>query len=552
MLGDFDPSLGGGLSQPTKVFVRRNGHGGPWREVKLHPDSRVSDLLEKACKVLDLDNPQRVFHSNGVECIDVNSLEADKSLYISCGEAFISAPKGDRLRDGQQVVGDYVLTETVGKGGFGSVMKGVHLETAETVAVKFVPKRSFRQMSDLQRVFQEIQCLRNIRHPNVIRILDVADNPDSVCFIMEYAAGGELRGYVERRKELDENDTRRFFKQIVRAVHYIHSKNIIHRDLKLENILLDSQNRCKIVDFGLSDFVSSKERTVTDAGTEAYLAPEVYHGHSADSDPYKIDVWGMGVILYAMAHGVLPFSRPDRETCARLETEGLQFKPELSADYRRLVGAMLTVEPEKRASVSEISLDPWLNAHRFDFFGGDEIDDLIASETAPEGGALSLANVPNIDEVDFMGALHPRRERVESFSGASASTGGCANVVQEEPASESDRFAANQSESASAGGSLLEEMVEFSGSPPPPRRAHTTYASTGAQGQGVTFSTPRRRRPMSPAPTTVGDRRPGPLARAGAAAVGAAREREGAAPSPGPTRPRSSPRTRRHELHSWH
>jgi serine/threonine protein kinase len=186
-------------------------------------------------------------------------------------------------------------------------MKGVHSETGECAAIKFVPKKTFRQFSDLQRVFQEIQALRNLRHPNIIRILDVADNPDSICFIMEYAAGGELRGYVEKLVSLSEEEARSFFKQIVRAVHYIHTKKTIHRDLKLENILLDSKNQCKIVDFGLSDYVSGKDRTVTDAGTEAYLAPEVYNGFSGDSDPFKIDSWALGVILYAMVHGKLPF-----------------------------------------------------------------------------------------------------------------------------------------------------------------------------------------------------------------------------------------------------
>ncbi|CAE8723716.1 unnamed protein product, partial [Polarella glacialis] len=228
-----------------------------------------------------------------------------------------------------------------------------------------VPKKSFRQFSDLQRVYQEIQSLRNLKHPHVIRILDVADNPDNICFIMEFAAGGELRGYVERHTYLEEEEARTFFRQIIRAVQYIHHKKIIHRDLKLENVLLDAEKRCKIVDFGLSDYVSSKERTVTDAGTEAYLAPEVFNGSSGDSDPYKIDVWGLGVILFAMAHGRLPFGRPDRETCAKLDAEGPQFKPATSAGYRRCTRGMLIPRPERRTPVDEITIDPWVTMNRF-------------------------------------------------------------------------------------------------------------------------------------------------------------------------------------------
>mmetsp|Transcript_67699 Transcript_67699/g.151611 ORF Transcript_67699/g.151611 Transcript_67699/m.151611 type:complete len:473 (-) Transcript_67699:127-1545(-) len=362
MFTGFDVDFGGG--DATKIFVKRNGGSGPLKEVKLPPHSRIGDLLEKSGKVLDLEAPQRAFFSNGVECSDVDLLEDDAVIHISCGEPF-RASDGPRGSGSSCVVGNYIIHEKLGQGGFGSVMKGVHSETGEMAAVKFVPKNSFRQFSDLQRVFQEIQALRNLRHPNVIRILDVADHPDSVCFIMEFAAGGELRGYVERNKALSEEESRHFFKQIVRAVHYVHSKKIVHRDLKLENILLDSQNRCKIVDFGLSDYVSSKERTVTDAGTEAYLAPEVYNGNSGDSDPYKIDVWSLGVILYALSHGRLPFSRPDWETCAKLDAEGPQFDEDMTVGYRRLVVAMLTPCPERRASVDEITIDSWVTKHRF-------------------------------------------------------------------------------------------------------------------------------------------------------------------------------------------
>jgi|Transcript_86445 MAP/microtubule affinity-regulating kinase len=347
----------------TRVFVRKNGTCGSLKEVRLPPNSKLCDLIEKSSKVLDIECPQRAFYTNGVECRDMDNIEDDEVIHISCGEPFKAVEGADGRAS--QVVGNYILHEKLGQGGFGSVLKGVHSETGEVAAVKFVPKRSFRQISDLHRVFQEIQALRNLRHPNIIKIHDVADNPDSICFIMEFAAGGELRGYVEKHKSLDEEEARCFFKQIVRAVHYIHSKKIIHRDLKLENILLDASNQCKIVDFGLSDYVSSKERTVTDAGTEAYLAPEVYNGFSERSDPFKIDSWALGVILYAMTHGRLPFSRPDHETCHMLDKDGLTFNEGITPTLCTLIKAMLTPKPDKRASVNEISVDAWVNKNRF-------------------------------------------------------------------------------------------------------------------------------------------------------------------------------------------
>lgn len=244
--------------------------------------------------------------------------------------------------------------------------------------------------------------MRNLRHPNVIRILDVADDPQNVCFIMEFAPGGELRAYVERRGFLPEEESRQFFKQIVRAVHYVHSKKIIHRDLKLENILLDSQNRCKIVDFGLSDYVSAAERTVTDAGTLSYLAPEVYNGTSKDTDPYKIDSWGLGVILFALAHGRLPFSRPDTETCAKLEAEGgLPCREEITEGYQQILRGMLTVSVRKRASVDQIIVDPWVTKYRYMDLGVSESD-----EGERSGGDVSPARTRG-DTVETAATAEP-------------------------------------------------------------------------------------------------------------------------------------------------
>jgi len=211
---------------------------------------------------------------------------------------------------------------------------------------------------------------------------------------------------------LSEEESRSFFKQIVRAVHYIHSKKIIHRDLKLENILLDARNQCKIVDFGLSDYVSGKDRTVTDAGTEAYLAPEVYNGFSGDSDPFKIDSWSLGVVLYAMTHGKLPFCRPDLETCAMLDKDGLSFDADVTRSYTKVTKAMLTPCPDKRSSVDIITVDPWVTMHRFamcnEELPSDAEDEHPVEETIdPRRGSRSYT-MPAVYDMSSMAAAAMR------------------------------------------------------------------------------------------------------------------------------------------------
>lgn len=503
--------------QATKIFVRRNGCDGAPKELRLPPMSKLADLFEKAGKVLDMDMPQIAYFSNGVECTDVENLEDDEVVFISCGEPF----KGSGAKQGGscKMVGNYILHEKLGQGGFGAVMKGVHSETGEVAAIKFVPKSSFKQISDLQRVYQEIQALRALQHPHVIKILDVADNPENVCFIMEFCPGGELRDYVEKQGFLSEEDSRKFFKEISRAVHYVHQKKIIHRDLKLENILLDAQNRCKIVDFGLSDYVASNERTVTDAGTEAYLAPEVWNGSSGDADPYKIDVWGLGVILYALAHGRLPFNRPDVETCQKLVADnGPQYREELSKGFRRLDTMMLIPAPEKRASMDSISLDAWVTKNRFaswdDDDGDDEGDEAVSqaesfgresSEAVVEARstAASLLQPPRqhsfISEASDNGPEAPGRPTPTTRPGAARAAVAAAAAIIGRPGDRTAGRAAARgargAEASGAGaGSTARRRAPSSGpgaaSPTPPRSA---VAQAGATVAGARRTGDRER-----------------------------------------------------------
>ncbi|EER02882.1 Ovarian-specific serine/threonine-protein kinase Lok, putative [Perkinsus marinus ATCC 50983] len=300
------------------LYIKKNGYEMEGIRIELPTTATMQELFDKAQECLGLDLPvERVFFSNGFEVSEMSHIEQNEVLYVSTGGNFRSPTRNPLSRN----VANYILGETLGEGGYGEVVKAVDSTTKEEFAMKLVKKSSFSRFEDIQRVYTEIDTLRALRHPNVIRMVDVVDHPEYICFVMELASGGELRRFVERHGPLDENISRHIFNQIAKAVHYCHSKRVVHRDLKLENILMDEHNCCKIVDFGLADFAVIPEIMVTDAGTEAYLAPEVYRGESVGNDPFKIDVWSLGVILYALTHGKLPFERPAKEVCERLERE---------------------------------------------------------------------------------------------------------------------------------------------------------------------------------------------------------------------------------------
>lgn len=348
-----------------EVFVKVNGSKSEGVKIQLGDGCKLSDLLKKSTEKLHLTKRAKIaFYSNGLEVDDVDHIEEMETLHISLGEKFL--PPVSETGESEVMAG-WAILEKLGEGGFGSVRKARHTETGEVAAVKFMSKQNFKDFDDLQRVFMEIQVLRDLNHPNIIRIIDVHDHPENVCFFMEYASGGQLREYVEAKVRLTEEQARLFFSQIVKGIHYSHSKNVVHRDLKLENILLDEKENLKIVDFGMSDFVANAKKVETDAGTEVYLAPEVLSGSSVGSDVFKVDVWSLGVLLYILVCGRFPFARASSEVCRNLEKEGPAWPKdfELSTGLKNLVARMLTPDPSARISLNEISTDNWLFANRF-------------------------------------------------------------------------------------------------------------------------------------------------------------------------------------------
>jgi len=347
-----------------EIYVKRNGEPGEGVKLELGDGFKLADLLRKSTIKLQLTRQAKIaYYSNGLEVDDVGHIEDKETLHISLGEKFVPPTSST----GCEVIAGWSILEKLGEGGFGSVCKVQHTETGEVAAIKFISKKSFIDFDDLQRVFMEIQVLRDLNHSNIVRIIDVHDHPENVCFFMEYASAGQLREYVEKKGILAEDEARVMFGQISKAVHYCHGKNVVHRDLKLENILLDDKKNVKIVDFGLSDFVANSENLKTDAGTEAYLAPEVLSGNCIGHDVFKLDVWALGVILYIMVCGRFPFSKASKNVCRTLKNEGPTWPKavDLSPPLKNLISRMLIPDSSLRTTLAEITNDPWLTASRF-------------------------------------------------------------------------------------------------------------------------------------------------------------------------------------------
>ncbi|KAI9350474.1 kinase-like domain-containing protein [Zopfochytrium polystomum] len=283
-------------------------------------------------------------------------------------------------------IGNYTLVETLGVGSFGKVKLGVHSVTGHKVAMKIVNRKRIANMDMVGRVKREIQYLKQLRHPHIIKLYEVITTPTDIIMVIEYA-GGELFNYIVERGRMTEDDARRFFQQIICAVEYCHKRKIVHRDLKPENVLLDEWNQVKIADFGLSNIMSDGDFLKTSCGSPNYAAPEVISGKLYEGP--EVDVWSCGVILYVMLCGRLPFDDDYIPNLFKKINGGVFSLPNyLSPATKSLLQAMLTVDPLKRITIAEIRKKEWFNVGLPDYLKpekntGDSltnIDEAVISE----------------------------------------------------------------------------------------------------------------------------------------------------------------------------
>lgn len=164
-----------------------------------------------------------------------------------------------------------------------------------------------QQANTTQNIYKEAEALKKLSHKNIVALYHAFLEGKELCMIMEYAGGGELLKYVEEKKRLDEVESRKIIIQVITAMEFCHQRGIVHRDLKLENVLFKSKgdHTVKIIDFGIAGVCAGSKKDRVDAGSVAYMPPETLRGHAETST--AIDVWAIGIMYFAMLYGHLPF-----------------------------------------------------------------------------------------------------------------------------------------------------------------------------------------------------------------------------------------------------
>ncbi|VVA16190.1 Hypothetical predicted protein [Prunus dulcis] len=255
----------------------------------------------------------------------------------------------------------YEIVKDIGTGNFGVARLVRDKFTKELFAVKFIE----RGQKIAEHVSREIMNHRSLEHPNIVRFKEVLLTPTHLAIVMEYAEGGELFERIHSAGRFSEDEARYFFQQLISGVSYCHSMHICHRDLKLENTLLDGSTapRVKICDFGHSkSLLHSQPKSAV--GTPAYIAPEVLSKSNYDG---KIsDVWSCGVTLYVMIVGSYPFEDPEepinfKKTIERILSVHYSIPDfiRVSKECRHLLSLIFVANPEKRITIPEIESHPW-------------------------------------------------------------------------------------------------------------------------------------------------------------------------------------------------
>lgn len=235
---------------------------------------------------------------------DMDYINPDEPLFFSIGEDF--SP--------DIILALYEKIKTLGQGGFGTVKLYRHRIHKSFVAIKFIKTNKLLKPESISRAYKEIQLLRDLNHPNIVKLIDVFPISNQICFVMEYCQGGELKKYVRDQGGLNEDEVVSLSLQLCDAVRYCHNSKVIHRDLKPENIMFKDKARTQlvIVDFGIAGIFSiGNSGEKSGAGSLFYLAPEVINETNQSACP-ELDIWSLGCIIYFLLTGERPFNGKTR------------------------------------------------------------------------------------------------------------------------------------------------------------------------------------------------------------------------------------------------
>ncbi|XP_052893305.1 serine/threonine-protein kinase PLK4 [Anopheles moucheti] len=258
---------------------------------------------------------------------------------------------------------DYAVYDVLGKGGFGCVYRAKCLLTGCFVAIKMINKQRMHSSGMANRVRQEVAIHSKLKHPSILELYTFFEDFNHVYLVLELAENGELQQYLrERNKPFSEYEAALIFSRVVDGLLYLHTQQILHRDISLSNLLITKDMSIKIADFGLAtELILPDEKHHTLCGTPNYISPEVA---SRASHGMPADVWGLGCMLYTLLVGKPPFDTDGvKSTLARVVMSNYNLPAHLSSDVSDLIGRLLKKNPTERIKLEEVVSHPFLSRY---------------------------------------------------------------------------------------------------------------------------------------------------------------------------------------------
>ena len=328
------------------------------------PSQSVELVGDRDSGVLDLRNNSSLLSEQDINNRVSTGLSTVPNQFCSVKEALellkvIIATKPGALSSSSMVMDMYMVGKVVGVGSYGKVRAAWHRLTGSKIAIKTYDKSKFKDPEHWKRVQSEIKIMEQLSHARIARLFDAVETPKRMHLIMECLEGGNLCSYVKSKKRLSEEESKRIFFQLVQSIEYLHSYSVIHRDVKLENVLFNDDKDVKLIDFGFSTVCQKGKKLRVFCGTPSYMAPEIVRRSEYEGKP--VDMWSLGILLYAILCGYFPFRAKNYPDLYRRIARGVFDIPEeLSSNAKDLIRQLLTMDPTQRISAPATMKHPWL------------------------------------------------------------------------------------------------------------------------------------------------------------------------------------------------
>ena len=339
----YDCDLNNSLNKNDSLLQYINAKLSRNKENNLHTSQSSSNSYSSLCST---SHPENFIHFQDKDMISsyIKSYHKKHKMYPSTKINF------------------YKYGRLLGRGAFAKVLLCLHVLTGRLVAIKTISKRKINTELKRQKMEYETSILKTLSKSNyIVKIYEEYETQRHICIVMEYICAGDLLTYIKKRNKLTEQIAKYIFKQILLALHYIHSHNIIHRDIKLDNILIDLDNNIRICDFGVSKQIDPDNDIMHEqCGTPVYMAPELLKGGGYKG--FSADLWSTGVVLYTMLSGTIPFKGNNvKDVYLAITNKEYIELTYISKEAQNLLNGLLEIDPSLRLSVTDALKHPWLH-----------------------------------------------------------------------------------------------------------------------------------------------------------------------------------------------